>query len=130
MEELSRGEEQILVVEDEHAIREMQAYLLRLLGYRVLEAEDGHGAMEHLRHADGIDLLLTDVMLPNGISGGTLAAKAKAMRPKIKVLFSSGYTHNVLVHDRRLEEGVHLLTKPFRVAELAGAVRRLIDLED
>ena len=127
IEGLPRGEEQILVVEDEHAIRHILVSLLRSLGYRVLEAEDGPMAMRYLEEEPGIDLLLTDVVLANGISGGQLAADAQAMRPAIKVLFSSGYTRNVLIHDRRLEEGVHLLTKPFRLVELATAVRRVLD---
>jgi PAS domain S-box-containing protein len=126
---LPRGEERILVVEDEHAIRQVLVYLLRSLGYKVLEAEDGPDALKHLEQDSVIDLLLTDVVLPNGISGGVLAANAKALRPEIKVLFSSGYTRNVLIRDRRLEEGVHLLTKPFRLAELATTVRRVLDLD-
>jgi PAS domain S-box-containing protein len=129
MAALPRGEELILVVEDEHAIRQVLVYLLQSLGYRVLEAEDGPGALKHLKGDDCIDLLLTDVVLPNGISGGLLAADAKEMRPEIKVLFSSGYTRNVLIRDRRLEEGVHLLTKPFRLAELATTVRRVLDVD-
>ena len=127
IEGLPRGEEQILIVEDEHAIRTILAHLLRSLGYSVLEAEDGPQAMHHLEQPGRIDLLLTDVVLPNGISGGLLANDARALRPQIKVLFSSGYTRNVLIHDRRLEEGVHLLTKPFRLAELATMVRRVLD---
>jgi len=125
---LPGGEERILVVEDEHAIRAVLVHLLRSLGYGVLEAEDGPGALAHLERSEGVDLLLTDVVLPNGISGGALAADAKALRPEIKVLFSSGYTRNALIRDRRLEEGVHLLTKPFRLAELANTVRRVLDL--
>jgi PAS domain S-box-containing protein len=127
-EGLPRGKEQILVVEDEHAIRAVLVHLLRTLGYTVLEAEDGPGALRHLQAGTSVDLLLTDVVLPNGISGGALAADAKALRPEIKVLFSSGYTRNVLIRDRRLEEGVHLLTKPFRLAELATTVRRVLDV--
>jgi CheY-like chemotaxis protein len=128
MDRLPRGEEQILVVEDEHAIRAVLVHLLRSLGYRVLEAEDGPGALSQLNAGEQIDLLLTDVVLPNGLSGGALAADAKTLRPEIKVLFSSGYTRNVLIRDRRLEEGVHLLTKPFRLGDLAMTVRRVLDL--
>jgi CheY-like chemotaxis protein len=122
------GKERILVVEDEHAIRTVLVSILRTLGYTVLEAEDGPTALTHLRQPGHIDLLLTDVVLPNGISGGLLAADARILRPGIKVLFSSGYTRNVLIRDRRLEEGVHLLTKPFHLAELATAVRQVLDL--
>jgi PAS domain S-box-containing protein len=122
-----RGQETVLVVEDEAPIRMVIVTLLRSLGYSVHEAEDGPAALIHLQNAGEIDLLLTDVVLPNGISGALLATDARITHPGIRVLYSSGYTRNALTRDRRLEEGVHLLTKPFRLEDLAVSVRNVLD---
>ena len=122
-----RGQETVLVVEDEAPIRMVIVALLRSLGYSVLEAEDGPSALIHLEKTPDIDLLLTDVVLPNGISGALLATDARLTHSGIRVLYSSGYTRNALTRDRRLEEGVHLLTKPFRLEDLAVSVRNVLD---
>jgi PAS domain S-box-containing protein len=121
-----QGRETVLVVEDEAPIRMVIVALLRSLGYSILEAEDGPSALIHLQANPHIDLLLTDVVLPNGISGALLATDARLTHPGIRVLYSSGYTRNALTRDRRLEEGVHLLTKPFRLEELAVTVRNVL----
>ena len=126
---LPRGDERVLIVEDELAIRRTIGYLLHSLGYRVLEAEDGPSALVHLMKTPDIDLLLTDVVLPNSISGPELAVRAKRIQPEAKVIFTSGYTANVLVRDYGMEEGAHLLNKPFHLAALARMLRGVLDEE-
>ena len=116
----------ILVVEDDAAVREVAVSMLRDFGYRVLEAEDGEtGLAVFEANRDAVDLLLTDVVLPGRLRGRELAERASALRPALRVLFMSGYTENSIVHQGRLDDGVELLSKPFRRDVLA---RRVADL--
>jgi PAS domain S-box-containing protein len=119
--------ETVLVVEDEEDLRAYTTEALRELGYRVLEAPDGRAALEILDQHPDVDLLFTDVVLPNGMNGRALADEVGRRRPGLKVLFTTGYTKNAIVHHGRLDPGVEMIGKPFTYAELASKVRRLID---
>jgi nitrogen-specific signal transduction histidine kinase len=121
------GEETILVVEDDDGVRAYSVEVLSELGYRVLEAANGADAMEILRSAETIDLLFTDIVMPGGVSGRKLADDAMLRRPGLKVLFTTGYTRNAIVHQGRLDPGVNLVGKPFTFDELAEKVRALLD---
>jgi signal transduction histidine kinase/CheY-like chemotaxis protein len=121
------GHERVLVVEDDEMVRARVVAELRHLGYAVLEARDGNAALDILRGAEPIDLLFTDVVMPGGLSGPQLAAAAQALRPGLRVLYTSGYTQNAVVHDGRLDDGVVLLSKPYRRQELAAKLRQVLD---
>ncbi|CAO4138470.1 response regulator [Methylorubrum aminovorans] len=126
--ELPRGSATVLVVEDEAAVREIACAILADLGYRVLEAADGEEALRVFgANMAAIDLLLTDVVLPGKVRGRELSERVLALRPNVRVVFMSGYTENSIVHHGRLDDGVHLVGKPFkreqldrRVAEVLG----------
>ncbi|MBS7539582.1 PAS domain S-box protein [Ancylobacter lacus] len=120
-------DETILVCEDDAGVRSYSLEVLRELGYRVLEAEDGAAALRLLDRTGRIDLLFTDVVLPGGMTGADLAERARKMRPGLKVLFTTGYARNAIVHHGRLDPGVELITKPFGYADLAARVRDLLD---
>ena len=121
------GSEIILLCEDDDDVRAFSAESLRQLGYRVIEASDGETALEQLAAGgERVDLLFTDVVLP-GITGAVLAEKAEALRPGLKVLFTTGYARNAIVHHGRLDPGVELLSKPFTYADLAARIRDLLD---
>jgi PAS domain S-box-containing protein len=123
-----RGSETVLVCEDEDALRSFCAEALRENGYAVLEASDGHEAATLLRAHPRTDLLFTDVVLPNGMNGRELADMASQIAPGLKVLFTSGYTRNAIVHHGRLDPGVLLLSKPYTVQTLLARVRDALDL--
>jgi PAS domain S-box-containing protein len=121
-------EETILVCEDDDDVRTYSVEVLRELGYRVLEAHDGPSALRLLERQGGeVDLLFTDVVLPSGMMGDQLAEQARALRPGLKVLFTTGYARNAIVHQGRLDPGVELITKPFSYADLAARIRDLLD---
>ena len=120
------GSETILVVEDHDGLREYSTSVLRELGYRVLEAAEGREALELLTSHQDVQLLFTDVVLP-GLNGRQLADQALLVRPSLKVLFTTGYTRNAIVHNGRLDKGVELITKPFTFAALAAKVRQVLD---
>ena len=122
------SEETILVCEDDEDVRAYSAEVLRELGYHVLEAADGASALNLLEeHAGIIHLLFTDVVLPGGMSGAVLAKEAVKKRPELRMLFTTGYARNAIVHHGRLDPGVDLITKPFSYAELAIRVRDILD---
>jgi PAS domain S-box-containing protein len=121
------GAESILVVEDEEALRAYTSEILRELGYRVLEADNGAAALEMLERGDPVDLLLTDVVMPGGLNGRQLADEAMRRRPGLKVIFMTGYTRNAIVHQGRLDAGVSLIGKPFAFHELAEKIRSRLD---
>jgi signal transduction histidine kinase/ActR/RegA family two-component response regulator len=121
--ELRGGHECVLVVEDDDAVRQLACQELRALGYEVLQAASGPEALPLLRGDRRIELLFTDVVMPGGLSGRDLADEARRHRPDLRVLYTSGYTDNAIVHHGRLDAGVQLLAKPYRRADLARAVR-------
>jgi CheY-like chemotaxis protein len=121
------GRESILVVEDDDALRGHAKEILSELGYCVLEARNGPDALDLLDKMQDIDLLFTDIVMPGGVDGRKLADEATRRRPGLKVLFTTGYTRNAIVHHGRLDPGVQLLVKPFTFGELSEKVRALLD---
>ena len=122
------GDETILVCEDDEGVRANSVESLRELGYEVLEAADARAALKVLDGRCGkVDLLFTDVILPGGMTGSDLAAKARETCPALRVLFTTGYARDAIVHDGRLDTGVQLLTKPFAFDDLAAKVREMLD---
>ena len=124
-----RGGEMILVVEDDAEVRSFVVGNLRDLGYRVVEAKDGPSALSILQEPTPIDLLLTDVIMPGGMTGRQLSDEATRRRPGLKTLFSSGYTENSIVHQGKLDPGVNFLSKPFRRRDLALKVREALEAQ-
>ncbi len=120
------GSERILLVEDDELVLEYACQQLQLLGYDVLTAPNGPEALALIQQHEDIDLLFTDVMMPGGMSGRELAEAAHAIRPNLKVLYTSGYTENAIVHHGRLDPGVQLLSKPYSRLELAQKVRYVL----
>ncbi len=118
----SGGTETVLLVEDDALVRRYAHDQLVALGYTVIEAHNGTQALQVLQAQGEVDLLFTDVVMP-GLTGKQLADQARLLRPQLKVLYTSGYTENAIVHQGRLDPGVHLLTKPYRREELARRVR-------
>lgn len=121
------GTEAILVVEDDPGVREHVSEQLRGLGYDVYEASSGKAALELLRRTPAIDLLFTDVVMPGGMGGRGLAEAACEIRPDIAVLFTSGYIDNSFDHHRKFDQGIKLLSKPYRREQLAAKVRELLN---
>jgi CheY-like chemotaxis protein len=117
------GTETILVVEDDPLVRNYVATQLSGLGYTTLAAANATEALEYIDGVKSFDLLFTDVIMPGSINGRQLADEAVRRRPSLKVLFTSGYTENAIVHHGRLDPGVLLLTKPYRKSDLARMVR-------
>jgi signal transduction histidine kinase/ActR/RegA family two-component response regulator len=126
-EELPPGIETILLVEDEPAVRDLARELLTRQGYRVLDATSGEGAIRQAEgHLGQIDLLLTDVVMP-GMSGGELGVRLQAVRPDLALLYTTGYTDDVIVRHGVDEGRAAFLTKPFTPAELLRKVREVLD---
>jgi signal transduction histidine kinase/CheY-like chemotaxis protein len=124
---VARGnKEAILLVEDEAPVMAVARAFLTDLGYQVLEATNGLDALAILSSNEPIDLLFTDVVLPDGMNGAEIARAAEKLRPGLKVLYASGYTKEALVHQGRLEPGGNLLPKPNRKRDLAQAIRALL----
>ena len=122
------GNETILLVEDEMFLRAPISMALSRLGYRVLEASNGVEALEVWKqHRDEIRLVLTDLVMPGGMSGRDLANRLLKENPKLKVIYASGYSAEVAGKDFLLEEGVNFLAKPFRTFQLAQTVRNCLD---
>jgi PAS domain S-box-containing protein len=125
--EPQRGSESILLVEDDDMVRMYAEDLLCGLGYQVTTAADGPEALRVLEEQEAFDLLFTDIIMPGGMNGRQLAERAMALQPAMKVLYTSGYTENAVIHHGRLDPGVNLLSKPYRRAELAERVRVILD---
>lgn len=121
------AEETVLVLEDDDDVRASSIEMLRELGYNVIEAHDGPAALRVLEQQPRVDLLFTDVVLPGGMTGAQVAAQARATRPSLKVLFTTGYARNAIIHQGRLDKGVQLITKPFSFDDLAAKVRDILD---
>ena len=125
--EVRGGHETVLLVEDATPVRTLARRSLEACGYRVLDAADGPTALElSARHADGIDILVTDVVMP-GMSGRELAERLAPARPSMKVLYTSGYTDDAMVRQGVLSAGVAFLQKPFVPDTLARKVRDVLD---
>jgi len=118
--------ETILVVEDDPDVRKLVLGIVESLGYRTVAAVDGPEALETLARIGRVDLLFTDVVLPRGMTGAALAKAALKRQPDLRVLYMSGYTRNAILHNGVLDEGVQLITKPFRKADLALKLREVL----
>lgn len=121
------GGETILVLEDDQGVAELAVTFLCSLGYRVLQAGDGPSALRLLQGDECIDLLFADLVLAGAMTGAEVAAQARRRHPGIKVLFTSGYPRETIVHDGRLEEGAQLLGKPYSREHLAQTIREVLD---
>ncbi len=122
------GTETILVVEDEPAVRELMTHILREHGYKILEAADGVEAIEVWRkHQSSIQLLVTDIVMPNGVQGNVLAERLHAERPELQVIFSSGYSSDFATADTPLGERFTFLQKPYKPETLVKTVRNCLD---
>ena len=121
-----RPEEIVLVVEDEERVRHLTVDGLRELGYTVVQAADANQALAVLELQPRVDLLFTDIVMPD-MNGRKLADLAREKRPDLKVLYTTGYTRNAIVHNGVLDPGVSLLQKPFTLERLARKVRQELD---
>ncbi|MCC5986337.1 MAG: response regulator [Pararhodobacter sp.] len=121
------GTERILVVEDDDMVRSHVVSQLRSLGYDCKEAASGADAIEIMERGHDFDLLFTDVVMPGGMNGRQLADAARLRQPDLRIIFTSGYAEDAIVHQGRLDPGVNLLSKPYRRADLAEKVRRVLD---
>jgi len=115
--------ETILVVEDDPLVRNLVIAQLCSLGYTTIAAADGREALALVERGTAFDLLFTDVIMPNGINGLQLSREVAQRCPGTKVLFTSGYTDDTMIHHGRLDQGVLLLSKPYRKSQLARMVR-------
>ncbi len=126
--ELRRGNETILVAEDEEPLREMFAELLTFQGYKVLTARSGRHALEVWETANQeVDLLVTDLIMPEGILGGELAELLLAQKPGLKVIFTSGYSPDMAGKDISLVEGTNFMAKPYSIGKMAQLIRQCLD---
>ncbi|MFZ2005391.1 MAG: PAS domain S-box protein [Stellaceae bacterium] len=126
--EVPRGRgESILVVEDDPDVRDYSVEMISDLGYSVLSAADGATALRLLYSRGDISLLFTDVGLPGGMNGRQLADQARRRQPRIKVLYTTGYARNAIVHQGRLDPGVQVIFKPFTYSDLAIKIRHVLD---
>jgi CheY-like chemotaxis protein len=120
------GHELVLVVEDHEQVRALTREYLTELAYRVLDAGGATAALQLIEQHEDISLLLTDMVLPD-MNGRLLAEEAHRRRPAIKVLFTSGYAPNEIVHNGRIDPGVHFIAKPFKLDSLGRRVRGVLD---
>ncbi len=126
---LPAGNETVLLVEDEASVRQVALMILKELGYKVLSAPNGGEAfMLAEKHAGRIDLLMTDVVMP-GMNGRDLAERLLGLHPEMKVLFTSGYTADVVVHHGVLEKNLNFIGKPYTPQSLARKMREVLDTE-
>lgn len=123
---LAKTGEVVLVVEDEAQVRQVSTELLRDLGYEVLEAANGADALEKLSKAGRVDLIFTDIVMP-GMTGRVLADEAVRQRADIRILYTTGYTRNAVVHNGKLDPGTEFIAKPYTGAALATKVRNVLD---
>lgn len=126
MAETSRGDAAVLVVEDDDQVRDTAAALLQDLGYSVLRAADAASAMDLVNSDAVIDLIFTDIVMPGEMRSIDMVERARATRPGVAVLFTSGYTRNAVVHGGRLDAGVELLTKPYTQDALGAKVAEVL----
>ncbi len=117
------GTETILVVEDDHLVRAFVVNQIKSLGYATLTAVNAAEAMNFIDGPEAIDLLFTDMIMPGSMNGRQLAEKALLCRSSLKVLFTSGYSNEAIIHHGHLDAGVLLLAKPYRTSDLARMIR-------
>ncbi|MGJ4994117.1 ATP-binding protein [Bradyrhizobium sp. HKCCYLR20261] len=122
-----RGDETILIVEDDALVRDYVIAQVRRLGYRTLSASNAAEGLAIIDSDERVDLLFTDVIIPGGKNGRQLAIEAEKRRPGLKVLYTSGYTENAIVHHGRLDADVLLLAKPYLSADLARMIRTALE---
>ena len=120
------GHETILVVEDDKLVRDYVLTQLHSLGYVTLDAANAAEALAIVEAGNEFDLLFTDVIMPGAMNGRQLTNELQKTRPGLKVLFTSGYTENAIIHHGRLDEGVLLLAKPYRKSDMAVMIRRAL----
>jgi len=125
-EPVRRGSEVILVVEDDQLVRNYVVTQLGSLGYKTIAVPNARAALALVDKGEKFDLLFTDVIMPGGMNGRQLADEVAKRRPGMKVLYTSGYTENAIVHHGRLDEGVLLLAKPYRKAQLASMLQQAL----
>ena len=118
----------VLVVDDEPTVRMLVTEVLEELGYTAVEAADGAAGLQILQSSLELDLLITDVGLPGSLNGRQVADAGRVRRPGLKVLFITGYAENAVVGNGQLEPGMHVVTKPFAMADLAARIRAIIDV--
>ncbi len=114
----------MLVVEDDEDVRELVVMTLSTLGYRVLGAADGREALSILRNGEPVDLLFTDVVMPQGLSGIDLAKEARRQRSGVEILLTTGYARQALAQDA--DEEIPILQKPYRREDLADEIHRVL----
>ncbi len=119
--------ETILVVEDDELVRGFVIAQLESLGYRTIAAANSRAALRYLEIGQPFDLLFTDVVMPGGMTGPQLAAEIARRRPGIRILYTSGYTGSAVAQHWSIEQGVMLLSKPYRKSELSGMLRLAFD---
>ena len=117
----------VLVVDDEPTVRMLVVDVLEELGYAAIEAGDGAAGLDVLRGSARIDLLVSDVGLPGGMNGRQLVDAAREIRPDLKVLFITGYAENAVLGNGFLEPGMHVLTKPFAMQDLANRIQTIVN---
>jgi CheY-like chemotaxis protein len=115
----------VLVVEDDDTVRSLTVASVEELGFTVCDASGAKKALKILEERNDIKLLLTDVVMPE-VTGRQLAEEARKRFPDLKVLFTTGYTRNAIVHNGTLDPGVHLLSKPFTLEQLSQAIHRVM----
>jgi len=120
------GHETILVVEDDKLVRDYVLTQLHSLGYVTLDAANAAQALALVAAGNAFDLLFTDVIIPGTMNGRQLANELQRRNPDVKVLFTSGYTENAIIHHGRLDSGVLLLAKPYRKSDLAIMIRKAL----
>ena len=123
---IGRGET-VLVVAGDSDLRGLAARLLDALGFRALEAGDGPSALKVLRQAASVDLLITDVVLPDAMTARELAGEARALFPDLAVLYTSSYSDEAVRQVERLEDGAELIGRPCRTGDLARRIRAILD---
>jgi PAS domain S-box-containing protein len=124
--DIEGGHETILVVEDDRLVRDYVLTQLHSLGYATLDAANGAEALGIVNAGKAFDLLFTDVIMPGNMNGRQLADEIQKHRPDLKVLFTSGYTENAIIHHGRLDSGILLLAKPYRKSDMATMIRRAL----
>jgi CheY-like chemotaxis protein len=123
-EELAKGCETVLLVEDDQGVLEIVTAWMEELGYRVLTAQNGREALSVLKRGEPIDLLFTDLVMPHGISGGELARRARQIRPELKILLGSGYSARISLD--AAAASLPILGKPYRQVERAAKLRAVL----